>query len=499
MKPYQVLIFVAGTMLILLVMAAVFPADGLKIAGSYKLRFITVDGIFSKDSANYADISEIISLSNAITEEPSLPDSLTQTVDSTTSTSAKTIPVKADSLRAVSHPILFPPDNPELLYKVFAKLRGAARSGSMVRILHYGDSQIEADRMTSFLRNKLQQSFGGGGCGLVPAVPLYSGILSLRQEQSDNWLRYTGFANQDTTLGHARYGALFAFSGYGSATDSLGGQTAWINYRLQKAGYQLARQFNRVSLFMGGDTDSLGISILLNDTLFDAILLSELEDYTRIAWTVHETPVKIRLEFEGRESPEIYGISFDKVPGIAVDNIPLRGSAGLVFSATDTSLLKRMYKELNVGLILLQFGGNVVPHQTDSYTYYERLLKREIKILKTICPGVPAIFIGPSDMSVKVGGKYVTYPNLERVRDAVKKAALESGYAFWDMYEAMGGYNSMPSWVMADPPLAVTDYVHFNEKGATIVSEMFYNSFIFEYNRWLGQSTQEAKQLATHP
>ena len=58
-----------------------------------------------------------------------------------------------------------------------------------------------------------------------------------------------------------------------------------------------------------------------------------------------------------------------------------------------------------------------------------------------------------------------SYPGLEPVRDALKNAHLESGFAFWDLYEAMGGHNSMPSFVHSDPPLASTDYIHFSQPG----------------------------------
>jgi lysophospholipase L1-like esterase len=78
----------------------------------------------------------------------------------------------------------------------------------------------------------------------------------------------------------------------------------------------------------------------------------------------------------------------------------------------------------------------------------------------------------------------VTHPNLEGVRDAVKNAALQSGCAFWDMYEAMGGRNSMPSWVFADPSLAVSDFVHFNTRGARLIAEMLYNAIMYEYQEW---------------
>jgi hypothetical protein len=78
----------------------------------------------------------------------------------------------------------------------------------------------------------------------------------------------------------------------------------------------------------------------------------------------------------------------------------------------------------------------------------------------------------------------VTYPGIEPVRDALRSAALESGFAFWDLYEAMGGYNSMPSFVHTDPPLASTDYVHFTDLGVNLVAEMFYNALMLEYREY---------------
>jgi len=74
----------------------------------------------------------------------------------------------------------------------------------------------------------------------------------------------------------------------------------------------------------------------------------------------------------------------------------------------------------------------------------------------------------------------VTYEFLPLVRDALKKATLDNGCSYWDMYEAMGGYNSMPQWVAADPPLAGADYTHFTPRGAKVIANMFYNALMVE-------------------
>ena len=148
-------------------------------------------------------------------------------------------------------------------------------------------------------------------------------------------------------------------------------------------------------------------------------------------------------------------------------------------------MLKEMYDDLQVKLLILQFGGNVVPYISDNYVYYERWFYRELSKLKSLMPDLSIIVIGVADMSVKEKDIYTTYPNLEHIRDALKNAAFSADCAFWDMYSAMGGKNSMPSWVFARPSLASSDFVHFNERGARVLAEMFYNAFMHDYNAYV--------------
>ena len=119
--------------------------------------------------------------------------------------------------------------------------------------------------------------------------------------------------------------------------------------------------------------------------------------------------------------------------------------------------------------------------------YYQRAFKKELQFYKELCPGVPVIVIGPADMSYREKGIFYTCPNLESIRDALKSATLESEFAFWDLYEAMGGRNSMPSFVHTEPPLARTDYIHFTNLGINLMGEMFYNALMLEYSNYTNQ------------
>jgi len=82
----------------------------------------------------------------------------------------------------------------------------------------------------------------------------------------------------------------------------------------------------------------------------------------------------------------------------------------------------------------------------------------------------------------------VTYNNLPELVEAMKNVALLTGCGYWNMFDAMGGKNSMPSWVNAEPELARPDYVHFSNRGARLIANMFYNALIIEYNNFLNEN-----------
>ena len=60
------------------------------------------------------------------------------------------------------------------------------------RILHFGDSQLEGDRISGYLRNRLQSVYGGSGPGFIPIKQVYE-HSSAEVVVSDNWLRFASF------------------------------------------------------------------------------------------------------------------------------------------------------------------------------------------------------------------------------------------------------------------------------------------------------------------
>jgi len=244
--------------------------------------------------------------------------------------------------------------------------------------------------------------------------------------------------------------------------------------------------FKRCRLLYGNITKPFSAAFSLNGKpplRFDSIQSSG--DLQIREWDLEGPVNKIGLYFKGKESPDVYAIAVDDYQGVAVDNVSLRGSSGLEFTKGDLVMLGKAYQMLNVKLLILEFGVNVVPYVVDNYDYYEKCFYNQLRALKKIDPELSIIVIGTSDMAQKVGDHYESYGNVGKIRDAQRNAAFRAGCAFWDLYEAMGGWNSMPSWVFADPPLAGKDFTHFNQHGASIIAAMFYNALVDEYNHYI--------------
>ncbi len=486
MKPTGILVFISSVFLLLFAGAFYFPEEGVRITDDLRLRFFSRNDLLTPEPEKYPDIKIILK------QQQFLTDSVLTAIAGGETKKLNIPGVNTDSLINSMTRIEYPNHDSTLLYPLFRSLRNLPSTRQLIRIMHYGDSQIEDDRMTSLLRNKLQARFGGFGAGLLPASQLYPFGFAIKQTSSENWQRYIGFASKDTSIKHSRYGAMASFCTFSSPDrGSSSSATAWVRFSQSPYSYRNTKKFSQCRIFYGQNHEPFLHELFLGKELVDAEIYPASSRMKVIRWRLENPVNDITLTFKGHSGPEIYGIALDGKSGVAVDNIPLRGCSGLFFTKLDEQLLKEMYKELNVKLFLLQFGGNFVPSGLKNFSGYEKWFAGQISRIRKLCPGAVVIVIGVADMSVKNKNNYITDPNVEKVRDALKTAAFRSGAAFWDMYHAMGGENSMSVWVTANPPLATGDFVHFNTRGAKTMAQMFYNAFILDYHRF---ELQEVKQ-----
>jgi hypothetical protein len=482
-QPWYVLLFVALVIAFMGVIAFFFPQGGWRPLASlgidkdseFTLYFVTWDDLFTPDTTKAKNIDELLADLAAV-----------DTIMAATADTSGQFRKSAD-LGQQPKAIQYPDNDPSVLFPAFEAMEQSQGSGKPVRVLHFGDSQIEGDRMSSLFRARLQEKFGGSGPGLVSAKPLTSS-MSVNVEYSESMQRYAQYGGENKGVKHRRYGAMATFSRFApmvpdSSFTEAELQTGWVSVSVSRAAYATSKTFNQLKMYYGYNRSEVNVKVFLDDVLFTDESMPAGKGLRVKHWRFDRTPNKIMIIMEGYDSPDIYGLSLEGNGGVALDNVSMRGSSGTSFTALETVPFKPMMDSLNPKLLLLQYGGNTVPYIKDQKAAYGygSSFKGQLNYLKGLFPGVPMIVIGPSDMSTKVDGKMQTYPNLMHVRDALRNAAFESGAAFFDIYEAMGGMNSMIEWAEADPPLAAADYVHFSPQGARIIAEAFIKSLMADY------------------
>ncbi len=483
MKPKQILVFFTIILTGLGLLMLAFPKNGIKVGENFTINFITWDEFLNP--VKNKDITNI--LENNQIEEDSVSFFENEIYDS----------VYIDSVLVVYKPIQISVDSTlqkiefakgcdTLLDNLFLTFAQMKSTGEKIHILHYGDSQIEVDRMTDYIRMKLQSTFGGSGSGFHSGIQAFDFNLPLVVTYSDNWYRYKVFPQRDTIIGHKRFGITTSFSMFKSVLDSTDAvNEAWIQFEVSPLAYSSARYFSEFKLFYGYNKTPVNITIT-DDSDNEISDVLPADSCLKIkTWSFPSSPKSLKIYYSGNTSPEIYGYSFESASGVMVDNLPIRGSGGTFFGLMDLSLTGQMYNAMNVKLILLQFGGNVIGRDSANIMKYCSYLSSQMKYLKNIAPNARIIVIGPADMSEKNKNNYITRPLLPFLIEEMKKVTFQNECGFWNMYEAMGGENSMPSWVFHEPPLAESDFIHFTPQGAKIVAQMFYKALIYEYNNFI--------------
>jgi len=517
-KPIKIFGALILLNLFLATIVVIFPEGKISFGKDFSLNFVPLKKIYQLDTLKKVDALKVIA--NIQTVDTNLV-----TLDSKALERIKREKISVPEEKQIQYP-----DNTRnVMASFFKSLMELENNTSLARIIHYGDSQLEGDRISDYLRNRLQLRFGGWGPGIVLPIDVSNSRISVRQSESNNWTKYaiygktqklaTGFygigassyrfnggANIKTESGSERIEIVKNFAKkkidnedgtFSYQTDSTtytydtikipkkvtinaSGNGAWLKFLNAIGSYPRVRQYNKLTLLYSAD-EPFNFNLKVNEGQEINEILPN-SGPTVKSFDLGEVTTGVNLNFSGK-SPILYGIAFDGNTGIAVDNFPMRGSSALGFESINTKMLADLYRQMNVKLIILQYGINLVPDPKTNYDWYSKLFAKQLAKIKEAAPNVSILVVGPSDMSRKTIDGYESYPNIPLIRDAMKKAAFDNGCAFWDLYTAMGGQNSMSSWVSNN--LAAKDFTHFSTSGARYVSEMLYNTLMEEYIMYL--------------
>lgn len=346
-----------------------------------------------------------------------------------------------------------------------------SRNGK-IRVAHYGDSGVEGDAITANIREDLQKEFGGNGVGYLSITSQdITFRTTTKMSFSDNWQTISVLTGnpQNIPLG------ISGFVCIPQAGSWVKYQTTnWMPYlnsfSIAKLFYSNAKS-SSIKYSFNGDGDQSANLKTGND-------VNELDLHPQGG-----SANSIKLTATMANQAYFYGVSLENGNGVYVDNFPWRGNTGLGFQSISESSFKQFSKLMNYKLIILSFGANETSFGSSENTWYANQMIKIINNLKQAFPQTSILIIGVGDRSIKRGTRFVTDPSIPQLLKVQQNIASRTGVAFWSLFDAMGGYNSMDSWVHANPPLALMDYTHPSWQGAAKIGDMIAQALIDAYNK----------------
>ena len=203
------------------------PEDGWNF-NAFKLKFLTGENITTPREQEKADITDILDMVDTTMVE----DETVKHINGSNGDLGAPNGGKFDE--DASTELQMEEQGLSNLHAFFEILDGVAAKKEKISILHYGDSQIEGDRMTSYIRQKIQNQFGGYGPGLIPATNVYN-TFTFDQTFSENFIRYTCFGG--SKLESKAYGVMASASRFTPEysdsvdIDTLSVQKGWIEFQ----------------------------------------------------------------------------------------------------------------------------------------------------------------------------------------------------------------------------------------------------------------------------
>ena len=368
--------------------------------------------------------------------------------------------------------------NNENLDNFYAALQSLqTRKRHKVKVLHLGDSHIQADVFSGQLRSHLQHDslFGNGGRGFVFPYPVAktNNPYNYKVTYSGTWSNKKNISRGKTSD--------WGLSGITVTTEDTLASITINSSRIPGKVYpvQWVRVFYSAS-----------------DSSYQPVLLTGFHRSTRLfpvspgqpgiaEFVLPETTDEITLSFSKTDSLQN---SFT-LQGVVLEN----SDTGLVYhhsgvNGADATAWLRSPKLaeqvalLRPDLIVISLGTNDAfspKFNADSFRVATELL---LIRLQQAAPNASFLLTTPGDC---YQGKYIN-TKIPQAGEAIKALATGQKAAAWDLYELMGGLRSINKWKLAG--LAAKDRVHYSNKGYSLQGDLLFDALMAGYKDWMEQN-----------
>ena len=339
----------------------------------------------------------------------------------------------------------------------------AGEMPTVVSVVHYGDSHIQAGFLTGPVMRRMALHYGSAGRGLV--VPHK---LSGRNEPRDYSITASVLPSFKQVL--IERGAAGSV-GVGGVSV---GAPAGARYRIQVLPTDedggVDYRFSRVLVFHDSLAPMVEATVPTDESGDDLF-----RPYTSLINLYRPTDtleLTTRREGQFADGP-IFGFSLENdSSGVIYHSVGINGACYLHWGRADEAI--RQGEALNPNLIIVSLGSN----EASGSNFVDEVFRREVDSfvsrLQAAHRGVPILLTTPPEAMRRVRGGRVPNANFERVQSVLTEYARTEGLALFDLYGATGGKGSALLWQSAG--LLGRDGIHYTPEGYAVQGALLFRA-----------------------
>lgn len=357
-----------------------------------------------------------------------------------------------------------------------------------LKILHFGDSHLQADILAGGIRNRMEEILGYGGRGLVfpfMAAATHS-AYDYKTACTGVW-DYTRNTQREAVYDMGVIGATIHTTDTG-ATFKLVFRDGFIkeNYTRLKiyckqdsASYDLCLKYceQASTLHIDCNNPSAGKSYI-------QINLPKSTD--TLEFFVHKTD-------STQHFFECYGLSIES----SSDNGVLYNSTGINGAGYKSILKQRLFgaqlADMDPDLVIVDLGANDFFAGGFYAPEIESNLRKIIDIIQTAAPEAAIIVSNAQDIYYRRKRDVVECKDFSEL---TRRIAIEKNCAYYNYYDVSGGKASMNSWFKRG--LAQSDKVHLTTPGYNVRGELFLNALLNSYLTYLLNPGKDSLLASQH-
>lgn len=338
-----------------------------------------------------------------------------------------------------------------------------------LKVLHIGDSHVQSDIFTGYIRNEMQVIFGDGGRGFVfpYAAAGTHAAYDYKTSCKGKW-------------DYSRNVQPYPVYDLGVTGATVHTEDSTASFKFIFYPWTLKDNFNVLKIYCKRSPESFDLKLKtsssepplyidcnsFNDKLYIEIKLPKACD--TLEFFVNKTDT-------AQKYFECYGMQIEtnEDKGILYNSVGIN-SAGLQSILREDLLLYQL-QEMKPDLVILDIGTNDFYKVKFLNDDIENNLCKIIDIIQRAAPDASIILSDVQDIYYR----YWDEANCKTYSTLMREVASRKGCAFYDYYYVAGGQYSMLKWL--GNKLASYDRVHLNIPGYYLRGELFCNALLNSY------------------